>query len=124
VYRKAKSADKNYILANLIDVYYTHGCVQATFKRNIYPVSLDTLAYDGETQPPQGTIRSAGRPRTKRVRRRNVYVASEDSPIAQTVVKQDTIRELVQQKRDNALHTNIEEATIELLRIQDKNEKP
>jgi hypothetical protein len=51
-------------------------------------------------------------------------VASEDSPIAQTVVKQDTIRELVQQKRDNALHTNIEEATIELLRIQDKNEKP
>ena len=82
VYRKAKSADKNYILANLIDVYYTQGCVQATFKRNIYPVSLDTLAYDGETQPPQGSTRSAGRPRTKRVRRRSVYAAAKDSPIS------------------------------------------
>jgi hypothetical protein len=82
VYCKVKSADKNNILANLIDVYYTHGCVQASFKRNIYPVSLDTLACDGETQPPQCTIRSAGRPRTKRVRRRSVYAASEDSPIS------------------------------------------
>jgi hypothetical protein len=82
VHRKAKSADKNYILANLIDVYYTHGCVQATFKRNTYPVSLDTLAYDGETQPTQGSVRSAGRPRTKRVRRRSVYAASEDLPIS------------------------------------------
>jgi hypothetical protein len=82
VYHKAKLADKNYILANLINVYYTQGCVQATFKRNIYPVSLDTLAYDVEMQSTQGTICSAGRPRTKRVRRRSVYAASEDSPIS------------------------------------------
>ncbi len=37
---KAKLADKNYILANLIDVYYTHGCVQATFKRKNLPGKL------------------------------------------------------------------------------------
>ena len=30
VYRKSKSADYNYILANLIDEYYTNGCVQTT----------------------------------------------------------------------------------------------
>jgi hypothetical protein len=81
VYRKSKSADKNYILANLIDEYYTHGCVQTTFKKNIYPVSLDTLAYDGETEPPLGNKRSSGRPRTKRIRRRSLYAAAEDSPI-------------------------------------------
>ena len=69
MYRKSKSSDRKYILANLIDEYYTHGCVQTTFTNNIYPVSLDTVAYNGETKPPLGSKRSSGRPRTKRIRR-------------------------------------------------------
>jgi hypothetical protein len=72
VYRKSKSADKIYILANLINEYYSNGCVQRTFKRNIYPVSLDTLAYDGTTTPFSGSKRSSGRPRTKRVMQRSI----------------------------------------------------
>ena len=84
VYRKATSADKNYILANLIDTYYTHGCVQTTFKKNIYPVSLNTVTYDGETKPPLRNKRSSGRPRTKRIRRRSLYAESEESPIVRS----------------------------------------
>ena len=81
VYRKWKEADFNYILLNLIDGYYTYGFVQSTFKKNIYPVSLDTLAYDGKTTPPVSSKRSSGRPRKKRIRRRSQYAAAEDSPI-------------------------------------------
>ena len=81
VYRKSKSSDRNNILANLIDEYSIHGCVQTTFTKNIYPVSLDTVAYNGETKPPLGSKRSTGWPRTKPIRRRSLYAASEDSPI-------------------------------------------
>jgi hypothetical protein len=81
VYRKWKEADFNYILMHLLDDYYTYGFVQNIFKRNIYPVSLDTLAYDGETTPPVASKRSSGRPRKKRIRRRSQYAAAEDSPV-------------------------------------------
>jgi hypothetical protein len=52
VFRKWKEADFNYILTNLVDAKYTYGFVKMMFKRNIYPVGLDTIAYDGETKPP------------------------------------------------------------------------
>ena len=82
VYRKSKSADENYILANLVHEYYTHGCVQAMFQKNIYPVSMDTVTYDGETNPPRvSEKRSAGRPRMKRLNPRSKYEEAEDSPI-------------------------------------------
>ena len=51
------------------------------FKKNIFPVSVDTLGYDGLTNPPVNSKRSAGRPRTKRLRRRSLYATAEDSPI-------------------------------------------
>jgi Zinc knuckle/SWIM zinc finger len=82
VYCMAKLVEKEYIMANLINKYYTHSYVQKTFKKNVFPVSLDTMAYDGQTTPPpSGVKRASGRPRTKRIRRRSVYAASEDSPI-------------------------------------------
>jgi ribosomal protein L32 len=81
VYRKTKSVEKEYILANLVHEYYTYSYVQQTFTKNIFPVSLDTLAYDRETGPPSCVKRGSGRPRTKRIRRRSLYAATEDSPI-------------------------------------------
>ena len=81
VFRKTKSVEKEYILANLVHEYYTYSYVQQTFIKNIFPVSLDTLAYDGETKPSSGVKRGSGRPRTKCIRRRSLYAASEDSPI-------------------------------------------
>ena len=131
VYRKSKSADKNYILANLIDEYYTFGCVQTTFTKNIYPVSLDTVAYDGETKPPLGNKRSSGRPRTKRIRRRSVYAASEDSPITcsncgqaghnkRTCSAKTKVKPMgIEQSAD----TIIEEATDELVRLQEEKDE-
>ena len=131
VYRKSKSADKNYILANLIDEYYTFGCVQTTFTKNIYPVSLDTVAYDGETKPSLGNKRSSGRPRTKRIRRRSVYAASEDSPITcsncgqaghnkRTCSAKTKVKPMgIEQSAD----TIIEEATDELVRLQEEKDE-
>jgi hypothetical protein len=82
VYCKAKSVEKEYILANLINKYYTHSYVQKTFTKNtFFPVSLETSAYDGQTTPPSGVKRASGQPRTKCIRRRSVYATSEDYPI-------------------------------------------
>jgi hypothetical protein len=81
VFRKWKEADFNYILANLVDAYYTYGSVKMMFQKNIYPVGLDTIAYDGETKPPVSSGRSVGRPRTKMLKRRSKFPAVEDSPI-------------------------------------------
>ena len=52
VYRKWKEADYNYVLMNLVDQFYMYGFVKKMFKKNIYPVSLDNVAYDGLTTPP------------------------------------------------------------------------
>jgi len=83
VYEKWKEADFNYTLMNLLDDNYTYGfiVVQNIFKRNIYPVSLDMPAYDGETTPPVSSKQSLGRPRKKRIRRQSQFVAAEDSPV-------------------------------------------
>jgi hypothetical protein len=81
VFRNRKEADFNYILANLVDAYYTYGFVKMMFKRNIYPVGLDTIAYDSERKPPASSGQSAGRPRKKMLRRRSKFPAFEDSPI-------------------------------------------
>jgi hypothetical protein len=91
-YCKSKSADKNYILANLINEYYTNGCAQKTFKRNIYPVGVDTLAYNGETTPPLGSKRSSGQQELN-------SSGNEVYKWRQTVVKQDTTRDLILQKK-------------------------
>jgi hypothetical protein len=76
VYCKAKLADKNYIPANLIDVYYIHGCVQAAFKRNIYPVSLDFIGLQrwNATSPGYNSHCRSAKNKTR--------AASEDSPIS------------------------------------------
>jgi hypothetical protein len=82
VYRKNHGADLNYILANLVHDYYTYGFLKRMFKNNIYPVSLDNLAYDGVTKPPFVSKRSTGRPRKlRRIRRRSEYASEADSPI-------------------------------------------
>ena len=52
------------------------------FKRNIFPVTLDSLSYDGVTKPPFGGRRRAGRPSTgARIRRRSKFPCDADSNI-------------------------------------------
>ena len=81
VYRKWKEVDFNYVLANTVDEIYTFRNVKDTLRRNVFPVSLDTIPYDGVTKPPLVEKRPAGRPCTKRIRNRSEYLAAEDSPI-------------------------------------------
>jgi hypothetical protein len=81
VYRKHKEVETTYILECLVHNYYSCNLAKEMFKKNIFPVSVDTLGYDGLTNPPVNSKRSAGRPRTKRIRRRSLYAAAEDSPI-------------------------------------------
>jgi hypothetical protein len=70
-----------YILECLVHDYYSCNLAKEMFKKNIFPVSVDTLGYDGLTNPPVNSKRSVGRPRTKRIRRRSLFAAAEDSPI-------------------------------------------
>jgi hypothetical protein len=81
VYR-FKSLDEKYILANLVHEYYRHGCAQKMFEKNILPVCMDALTYDGETSPPcLSQKKRAGRPKLKRLRRRSKFVEADESPI-------------------------------------------
>ncbi len=81
VNRKWKEVDLNYIFANLVHVNYTFQNVKNTFKRNVFPVSLDGIQYDGATKPPLAPKRQSGRPKTKRIRRRSEFLLAEDSPV-------------------------------------------
>jgi hypothetical protein len=81
VYRKWKEVDLNFVFTNFVDKNYTFGNVKNTFKRNLFPVSLDGIKYDGVTKSPLITSRQSGRPRTKRIRRQSEFLAAEDSPI-------------------------------------------
>ena len=81
VYRKWKETDYNYVLMNLVDQFYTYGFVKKMFKKNIYPVSLDNVAYDGLTTPPLASKVSPGRPRKKRMRQRSKFVVANHSRV-------------------------------------------
>ena len=60
VYRKWKKVDLNFVFTNLVGKNYTFGNVKNTFKRNVFPVSLDGIKYDGVTKPPLVTSRQSG----------------------------------------------------------------
>ncbi|KAI2509389.1 plant mutator transposase zinc finger [Fragilaria crotonensis] len=82
VYRKWKEVNFNYVLTNLVDKNYTFGNVKSTFKRNVFPVTLDGIKYDGVTKPPLVAARPSGQPCwTRRIRQRSEFLAAEDSPV-------------------------------------------
>ncbi|KAI2505523.1 MULE transposase domain [Fragilaria crotonensis] len=54
----------------------------ATFRnKNVFPVCLETLEYDGVTKEPALPKRQAGRPKTKQIRRGSKFVELKQSPI-------------------------------------------
>jgi hypothetical protein len=61
-----------YVLKHNVSTYYQINTLKLLFKTNIRPVSLDKLKSDKTTKPPIISLkRQAGRPRNKRVRKRN-----------------------------------------------------
>ena len=81
VFRKWKEKDFTYVIGNLVHPYYSFEFVQNTFRSNVFPVCLETLEYDGVTKEPALPKRQAGRPKTKRIRRRSKFVELKQSPV-------------------------------------------
>ena len=81
VYRLHEGRDFTYVTSELVHEYHKFAYVKQTFKQNIYPVSMESLTSDGTTRPPIVKKRTAGRPKTKRIRNRSEYELGDDSPI-------------------------------------------
>ena len=81
VYRKWEEKDLNYVLEKVAHVFYRYDYMQKLFNQNEFPTCIDNATYDGETKLPVVTWRQAGRPRTKRIRRRSEFMDPEKSPI-------------------------------------------
>jgi hypothetical protein len=70
VYREWKEVDSNYVLMKVVDKNDTFANVKRTFKRNVFPITLDGIKFDGVTKPPLVVAWCpSGRPRTRRIRR-------------------------------------------------------
>ncbi|KAG7370301.1 hypothetical protein IV203_028047 [Nitzschia inconspicua] len=81
-YRWFETQTLQYIMDNHVSEHYKYKTVNELLKENIVPVSLDILDQDGVTLPPNRTIRSSGRPRKKRIRKRSRFADDPDkSPI-------------------------------------------
>jgi hypothetical protein len=67
--QKVEEVDLNYVLTKSVDKNYTFGNVKSTLKRNVFPVTLDGIKYDGVTKPPlvasNTAVRSAADMRDK-----------------------------------------------------------
>jgi hypothetical protein len=60
-----KEKEFSYVLGNLVHPFYTFEFVHNTFTKNVFPVCLETIEYDGETKEPKSPRRQAGRPPKK-----------------------------------------------------------
>ena len=70
-FRKWMEYDLQYVLQSEVDDCHLYSSVHGLFTRNIVPVVLDSLSFDGERKPPLILHRTAGRPKLKRIRRRS-----------------------------------------------------
>jgi hypothetical protein len=81
VFRKWKEKEFSYVLGNLVHPFYTFEFVHNSFTKNVFPVCLETIEYDGETKEPKSPRRQAGRPPKKRIRKRSKFIEAEESPV-------------------------------------------
>ena len=69
--------------------HYTCGSLHELYLKNIFPVCLDNLEYDGMTYPPLVCGRAAGRPKSKRsMRRRSEYADPSESKVRCSACKE------------------------------------
>ena len=74
--------DFEWVLRNKVSKYFTYGAEKDVLQKNIVPVVIDSLTYDGKTKPPEaGQKRKRGRPKSKRLRKRSRFANPEkESP--------------------------------------------
>jgi hypothetical protein len=80
--------DLTHVFQSEVDEVYSYHALKELFKRNIVPVVLDSVAYDGQTKPPVVTQRMSGRPKVKRIRRRSELLNAENSPVSCSICGQ------------------------------------
>ena len=69
-----------WVMNNQVGDIHRYKTLQKLYKPNMRPVVVDTLRYDGITEPPLAR-RSAGRPKQQRFRRRSEHADPESSAI-------------------------------------------
>ena len=87
-FRKWLDRDLNDILQNEVHGFYSYNFLQKLYTRNVIPVVLDSILYDGSTKPPLVFHKTSGRPRSKRIRRRSEFIDNEESPVTCSVCHQ------------------------------------
>jgi hypothetical protein len=87
-FRKWLEKDLTHVFQSEVDEVYSYHALKELFKRNIVPVVLDSVAYDGQTKPPVVTQRMSGRPKVKRIRRRSELLNAENSPVSCSICGQ------------------------------------
>jgi hypothetical protein len=71
-YKLHKGATVEVILAEQVPGVYTYKQERMMLQKNVVPVCMDSIHYDETTLPPDDTHkRIAGRPKTKRIRKRS-----------------------------------------------------
>ena len=75
----------NILLQNEVHDFYLYNFLQKLSTRNVIPVVLDSLSYDGSTKPPLVLHRTSGRPQSKRIRRRSEFIDHDESPVTCSV---------------------------------------
>jgi hypothetical protein len=88
VFKQQYQLSFNDIQEKHVHPYYTCGSLHELYSNNIFPVCIDNLEHDKVTLPPEVRVRSAGRPRIKRVRRRSEYADPADSKVRCSVCKE------------------------------------
>ena len=81
-FRKFLEKDYDWILRNKICKFMLYGAEKEVLRRNINPVVVDSLSYDGTTKPPKkGRTKRRGRPKKRRLHKHSKFVDAKDSPI-------------------------------------------
>ena len=79
-FRMWKDCELEDVLQSEVDDYYSFSTLHGLYERNIVPVVMDSIIFDGKTKPPRALHQTTGRPRVKRIRRRSELAG--ESPVS------------------------------------------
>jgi hypothetical protein len=104
VYRKCwEEKDLDYVLENVVHVFYRYDYVQKLFQNNVFPTCIDNATYDGETKPPRVTGRQgdrlAVRERKEFADEVSFWIPRNPQSLVRNVARKDTTKEHAKDKR-------------------------
>jgi len=79
-YRKWEEKRFEMVLEDNVSYLYKFSALKHVYRKNICPVVLDVIRHEGSAKPP-AVVKTAGRPRTKRIRNRSKFLDPSNSNI-------------------------------------------